>query len=84
MWTGLMDKGGNRIYEGDIVKLPRWGVHTNIIGIVRYESATFCHFYIDNDIYPITLGFQNEIYVIGNVWENKELLPELLEDLKKA
>lgn len=65
-YTGLHDKNGKNIYEGDIVK----GNYLKCIGVVKY-SEKFCRFQID-DWATIT---PSDIYeVIGNIYENPELL----------
>lgn len=72
--TGLKDKNGNLIYEGDILKLaefvkPVEVKHRALGFVLRREPSN-------------TVGYDNDKYipedceVIGNVYEN----PELLED----
>ena len=77
-WTGLLDKNGREIYEGDIVR-GKYGKN----GIVKnYEIRWLIgHFAAvdrnnitgDEHYYPIGL-LEGE--VIGNIYENKQLLED--------
>jgi uncharacterized phage protein (TIGR01671 family) len=73
-YIGLKDKHGKEIYEGDIVT----GLfdHTNIIGHIIYGSdATF--FIKRKGLYGIGLNNAEDwLEVIGNIYENPELLKE--------
>ena len=73
-YTGLTDKNGNKIFEGDIIKLfLDDGIET---GVIRY-SETACRFmFYENNI--MGYGFDNTCIfeIIGNIHDNPELLKE--------
>ena len=68
-FTGLKDKNGKEIYEGDIVKM----VHGGKIFQIKYMGAGFMY-KNENDLeYPNHNNAGNS-EVIGNIYENSELL----------
>lgn len=82
--TGLKDRNGVEIFDGDVVQAEQYLTTTipvRINGIVKY-SDRYTMFYLDNgserhDLYMQSLG--GSIYnfeVIGNIYENPELLEE--------
>jgi len=78
-FTGLLDKRGIEIYEGDILM---WGSEDGTIktcngyGVVEYWDGDGC--YEIKDIKGVTNGISCTSYneVIGNIYENPELLEQ--------
>ena len=78
-YTGLTNKNGTRIYENDIVKfivLEGYGEHAD-----QFEYIDKVEYYISEfELRQIGLKLSDEsiivIEIIGNVYENPELLEE--------
>ena len=76
-YTGLKDKNGKEIYEGDIIRNPD---NQKEITIVEWGEKEGCW---ENTVFamrPIFSWWE----IIGNIFENPELFPTLtLEDVSK-
>ena len=83
-YTEVDDKNGKNIFHKDIVSAPFTGYvgkkHTRI-GVVEYVKGAFCVNWNDSEEYGKNfLGYVNDIEVIGNVFDNPELLKEDAEN----
>lgn len=78
--TGLKDKNGKGIFEGDIIAINLEGIETPITAKVfqnKKIGILMFHAFEDNEDVPMVElleGNSVEFAIIGNIWEDPELL----------
>lgn len=76
-FTGLLDKNGKEIYEGDVVRYENAGYDPSEgetpweIGTVVFKNLAWM---VDSDDYMLGDFSLTDLEVVGNIYENLELL----------
>ncbi|ENN2663771.1 hypothetical protein AB9N07_003084 [Listeria innocua] len=67
-YTGVKDKNGKKIFEGDIC----WEEHNECYGVVKFEEGKFLYVWenIAEDLWEVA----DSIEIYGNIHENPELM----------
>ena len=71
-YTGLKDKKGEEIYEGDVLKYIYYDNFTVSVGMVTWLEGGF---FINGDFNEwLCEGYCDEMEIIGNIYEHPDLL----------
>jgi uncharacterized phage protein (TIGR01671 family) len=74
-YTGLKDKNGKKIYEGDIIETETsTGVHIFTVKYDIEKTGYICPYVVDDEYETYIGQLPNSIEIIGNIYENPELL----------
>ena len=73
-YTGLIDKNGMKIFEGDILTIENEGVYAAI----KYNESNAA-FYVEDEDHEDYLGeaWETDVVIIGNIHDNPELLQKI-------
>lgn len=78
-FTGRVDKNGNRVFEGDIIRITAFAPNI-FVGVILWDDHDQCYLIVKDPIEQIHIddfgnyGKPSYYEVIGNIHDNPELL----------
>lgn len=75
-FTGLVDKEGKELWEGDVIQLDPNGIREIKTGLITFKHGSFCVELLNasSTLNFIFLPHVGNFKIIGNCFENPELL----------
>ena len=80
-WTGLLDKNGKKIFEGDVVEIDEHDACVNGLYQVIYDEKNHCYalernveHHYNHFSFSDLNGFNISCKVLGNIYDNPELM----------
>ena len=73
-YTGLKDENGHEIYEGDIIEFLEAESGETWTAKIVFENLAFKALDVEDEAYDYDFDDLSDIEVIGNIYENPEIL----------
>ena len=73
-YTGLTDRNGKKIFEGDIVKHYCGGPVGTDKGIIKWNQGSCCFYRTSFEYKDVYLNEKCVYEIIGNIYDNPELI----------